>query len=82
MSNIISTNGTPETTEVTRPLGGYEALGTLGGKSVVLSLLNKIVVKFAPSELKEMNLKATLGATWCNDSYQAFDEKKEPCLSG
>lgn len=77
MSNIISTNGTPETTEVSRPLGGYEALGTLGGKSVVLSLLNKTVIKFSPSELKEMNLKATLGATWCNDSYQAFDEKKE-----
>ncbi len=70
MSNIISTNGTPTITEVTRPLGGYKALGTLGGKSVVLSSLTNAVVKFAPSDLKEMNLKAALGATWCEDRYQ------------
>ena len=77
MINIISTIGTPTTTAVNSPRGGYVALGTLGGKSVVLSLQNKTVIKYSPSDLKEMNLKATLGATWCTDTYQAFDEKKE-----
>ena len=77
MSKIISTNGTPLTTKVNDPLGGYVALGTLGSKSVVLSLLNKSVVKFAPSELKEMKMKADLGAEWCNANYMEYDEKKE-----
>lgn len=77
MSKIISTNGTPITTEVTGPLGGYVALGTLGSKSVVLSLLNKSIIKFAPSDMKEMKLKADLGAKWCDANYLEFDEKKE-----
>lgn len=77
MNKIISTNGTPLTTEANGPLGGYVALGTLGSKSVVLSLLNKSVIKFSPSEMKEMKLKADLGATWCDANYLEFDEKKE-----
>lgn len=77
MSNIISTNGTPLTTSATGPLGGYTALGTLGGKSVVLDALNKTVVKLSPSDLKEMNLKTLCGADWCRQYYERFDEKKE-----
>jgi len=77
MSNIISTNGTPLTNNVTRTQGGYTALGTLGGKSVVLTSLNMAVVKLSPSELKEMNLKALCGAEWCTQHYERFDEKKK-----
>ena len=77
MTNIISANGTPITSAATRPLGGYVALGTLGNKAVVLSLLNKSVVKLGPSDMKEMNLKAELGAEWCGANYTEFDEKKE-----
>lgn len=76
MSNIISTNGTPLTTDANGPLGGYTALGTSGGKSVVLTALNKVVVKLSPSDLKEMNLKALCGAKWCDFNYTEFDEKK------
>ena len=77
MSNIISTNGTPLTTEANGSLGGYMPLGTLGGKSVVLTALNKAVVKVSPSELKEMSLKALCGAKWCDFHYNEFDEKKQ-----
>lgn len=77
MSNIISTNGTPLTTDANGPLGGYTPLGTLGGKSVVLTSLNKTVVKLSPSELKAMNLMALCGAEWCTRHYERFDEKKE-----
>ena len=77
MSNIISTIGTPLTTDTNGPLGGYTALGTSGGKSVVLTALNKAVVKVSPTELKEMSLKALCGAKWCDFHYNEFDEKKQ-----
>ena len=77
MTNIISTNGTLLTSTTNGPLGGYTALGTSGSKLVVLTALNKVVVKLSPSELKEMNLKALCGAQWCQDRYTEFDEKKQ-----
>ena len=77
MTNIISTNGTLLTSTTNGPLGGYTALGTSGSKLVVLTALNKIVVKLSPSDLKEMNMKALFGAKWCEHCYTEFDEKKE-----
>jgi energy-coupling factor transporter ATP-binding protein EcfA2 len=77
MTNIISTNGTPLTTERKAATGGYTALGTAGGKSVVLTKLNKAVVKLSASDLKEMNLLALCGADWCEENFTDFDEKKE-----
>lgn len=77
MTNIISINGTLLTSTTNGPLGGYTALGTSGSKLVVLTALNKVVVKLSPSDLKEMNLKALCGAKWCEHYYTEFDEKKE-----
>lgn len=77
MTNIISINGTLLTSTANGPLGGYTALGTSGSKLVVLTALNKVVVKLSPSDLKEMNLKALCGAKWCEHYYTEFDEKKE-----
>lgn len=77
MNKILNTSGHPIASESSAPGGGYVALGTYGRKSVVLSLLNKRVIKFAPSELKEMDMKAALGADWCIDHYTEFDERKE-----
>jgi energy-coupling factor transporter ATP-binding protein EcfA2 len=77
MTNIISTNGTPLTTGAKVRVGGYVPLGTAGGKSVVLTNLDKRVVKLSASEMKEMNLMALLGADWCEAGFTDFDEKKE-----
>jgi energy-coupling factor transporter ATP-binding protein EcfA2 len=77
MTNIISTNGTPLTTGDKVRAGGYVPLGTAGGKSVVLTNLDKRVVKLSASEMKEMNLMALLGADWCEAGFTDFDEKKE-----
>lgn len=57
--------------------GGYVALGTLGGKCVVLSNLSKNVVKLSPSDMKEMDLKTVCGADWCDDNYTYFHPKQE-----
>jgi hypothetical protein len=77
MTNIASTNGTPLTTEARGLQGGYTALGTLAGKSVILTTLNNTVVKLSPSNMKEMDLKSLCGADWCSQNYDRFDEKKE-----
>lgn len=74
MTSIITSTGTPIPSS-TR--GGYIALGTLGGKSVVLSELTKSVVKLSPSDMKEMELKALCGADWCDDNYTCLHPKKE-----
>lgn len=77
MTNIISTNGTPLASTANSTLGGYTALGTLGGKSVVLAALNKAVVKLSPSNMKEMDLLSLCGADWCSQNYERFDERKK-----
>lgn len=56
--------------------GGFEPLGTNGSRVVFFSLLHKRVFNLAASELKEMNLKAMLGADWCSDIYGEYNEKK------
>lgn len=55
---ILSTNGTPLNLQDNGSLGGYIALGMVGNKFAVFSLLNKQVQLLRPSDLKEMNLKA------------------------
>ena len=77
MSNLISINGTPLTNEANSSRGGYTPLGTSGGKSVVLTELNKAVVKLSASDMREMSLMALCGAEWCEAHYTEFDEKKE-----
>lgn len=78
MTNFANDIGNVQIGRDTRgALGGYIALGTLGRKSVVLSQLSKRVIKFTPSEMKEMDLKVALGAKWCEAHYTYFDEKKE-----
>jgi len=77
MTNIISINGTPLTTERKAVTGGYIPLGTAGGKSVVLTNLDKRVVKLSASDMKEMGLMALMGADWCEANFLDFDEKKE-----
>jgi hypothetical protein len=77
MTNIISINGTPLTTERKAVTGGYIPLGTAGGKSVVLTNLDKRVVKLSASDMKEMSLMALMGADWCEAGFTDFDEKKE-----
>ncbi|WP_431273662.1 ATP-binding protein [Variovorax ureilyticus] len=57
--------------------GGYTALGTIGGKLVVLTSLDKAVVKVAPTDLSELNLRQLCGAEWCDQNYTRFDEKKK-----
>ena len=70
----ILINPEPKSSEF---FGGFEALGTAGGKFAVFSLLNKQVHFLSPSEFKEMNLKALFGAKWCEYNYREFDAKKE-----
>jgi hypothetical protein len=77
MTNIIGTDGTPLTPTSGNAIGGFEALGVAGNKLAVFSLLNKHVHLLSPSDLKEMNMKALFGATWCESNYNEFDAKKE-----
>jgi hypothetical protein len=77
MTTILSTTGTPLTHSAPAPVGGFQALGVAGNKLAVFSLLNKHVHLLSPSDLKEMNMKALFGATWCTDHYDEFDDKKE-----
>lgn len=74
---ILSTNGTPLNQQDNGALGGYIALGMVGNKFAVFSLLNKQVQLLGPSDLKEMNLKALFGALWCEQHYNEFDARKE-----
>lgn len=76
-SNILSIDGTHLTSGTTPLQGGYQALGVSGKKAVIFSKLSKEVVFLGPTELKEMNLKAVLGAKWCEEHYDEFDPKKE-----
>lgn len=76
-SNVISINGTSQNQTSETSKGGFMALGMAGNKFAVFSLLNKLVQLLSPSDLKEMNLKAKFGATWCDEHYTDFDEKKE-----
>lgn len=73
---ILSTNGTPLNQQDSTS-GGYIALGMVGNKFAVFSLLNKQVQLLGPSDLKEMNLKALFGALWCDQHYTEFDAKKK-----
>ncbi len=72
-----STSGTPLNQQDNSACGGYIALGMVGNKFAVFSLLNKQVQFLSPSDLKEMNLKALFGAAWCEEHYTEFDAKKE-----
>jgi hypothetical protein len=74
---ILSTTGTPLNQQDSSSCGGYIALGMVGNKFAVFSLLNKQVQFLSPSDLKEMNLKALFGALWCELHYNEFDAKKE-----
>ena len=74
---ILSTTGTPLNQQDNGTRGGYIALGMVGNKFAVFSLLNKQVQILGPSDLKEMNLKALFGALWCELHYNEFDAKKE-----
>ncbi|QKD42543.1 hypothetical protein HF896_02510 [Alicycliphilus denitrificans] len=74
---ILSTTGTPLNQQDSSSCGGYIALGMVGNKFAVFSLLNKQVQLLSPSDLKEMNLKALFGALWCELHYNEFDAKKE-----
>ena len=74
---ILSTTGTPLNQQDGSSCGGYIALGMVGNKFAVFSLLNKQVQFLSPSDLKEMNLKALFGALWCELHYNEFDAKKE-----
>ena len=74
---ILSTTGTPLNQQDNGTRGGYIALGMVGNKFAVFSLLNKQVQILGPSDLKEMNLKALFGALWCEQHYNEFDAKKE-----
>ncbi|WP_233151583.1 hypothetical protein [Pelomonas sp. KK5] len=56
--------------------GGFRALGVSGGKLAVFTNLDKHVYLLSPSDLKEMNMKALFGASWCSEHYDDFDEKK------
>lgn len=76
-TTILSINGTPMNQQNGSPIGGYVALGMVGTKFAVFSLLNKQVHFLSPSDLKEMNLKALFGAQWCEMHYREFDVKKE-----
>lgn len=62
---ILSTTGTPLNQQDNGTRGGYIALGMVGNKFAVFSLLNKQVQILGSSDLKEMNLKALFGALWC-----------------
>ena len=74
---ILSTTGTPLNQQDNGTRGGYIALGMVGNKFAVFSLLNKQVQILGSSDLKEMNLKALFGALWCEQHYNEFDAKKE-----
>lgn len=74
LNNIDRGTPSPDTKDES---GGYTALGTAGGKVVVLTERDKAVVKVAPSGLSELNLKQLCGAIWCDDHYLEYDEKKE-----
>ncbi len=76
-THILSTNGTPLNQQENSTLGGYIALGMDGNRFAVFSLLNKQVIFLRASDLKEMSLKATFGAQWCEQHYTEFDAKKE-----
>lgn len=78
--NIVKADGIPMANGDTNAPGGYVALGTLGGKCVVLSELTKTVVKLSPSEMKEMELKTLCGADWCEERYARLHPKKEVVL--
>lgn len=80
MNKIINLDGTVRSTSKPSVPGGYVALGMVGAKCVVLSQLNKAVVKLSPSEMKEMELKALCGAVWCDENYGQFHPKKDEWL--
>ena len=77
MANIININSARLTSDLAPTIGGYVALGTIGEKFAVLSKLSKSVVKLSPSSLKEMDLKALCGATWCDENFSRLHPKKE-----
>lgn len=76
MTKIINIDGTTLSTNVPSAPGGYVALGTSGEKFAVLSKLSKTVIKLSPSNLKEMDLKALCGATWCDENFSRYHPKK------
>lgn len=76
MTEIISVTGAPLTTNSRIREGGYVSLGTAGAKSVVLTNLDKRVVKLSSSDMNEMNLLALFGADWCEANFTDIDEKR------
>ncbi|MEO8837374.1 MAG: hypothetical protein ABI351_01530 [Herbaspirillum sp.] len=74
---ILSTDGTSLVQATQTINGGFKALGTVGNKLAVFSLLNKQIQLLSPSDFKEMNVKTLFGAKWCEAHYTEFDVKKE-----
>ncbi len=83
MNSIFNTDGSAyhaEDADESTGDGGFEPLGTNGSRVVIFSLLHKRVFNLAASELKEMHLKAMLGADWCSDNYDEYHDKKEEII--
>ena len=76
-TTIVSTHGTPLTSSAAAVIGGFKALGIVGNKCAVFSLLTKHVTLLGPSDLTEMSMKSVFGARWCEAQYDEFDPKKE-----
>jgi hypothetical protein len=75
-ANILNIDGVPMSDQPKNAEGGFRALGVSGGKLAVFTNLDKHVYLLSPSDLKEMNMKALFGASWCSEHYDDFDEKK------
>lgn len=76
MNAVININGTSFSTGATEVTnGGYIPLGTIGTKVVIFSMLHKRVHVQAATSLKEMELKALLGADWCEENWYEENEK-------
>src|SRR5690606_25576899 len=76
MSNSID-NGIVPAADPNNPIGGYEALGMQGTTCVIFSALSRQIQKLSPSDMRDMHLKATCGADWCDKHYTEWHPSKE-----
>ena len=77
MSPSIDTTGTVPAAGLKHPLGGYEALGMQGTVCVIYNGLSRQAHKLSPSDMRDMHLKATCGADWCDTHYTELHPSKE-----
>lgn len=64
------------------PVGGFDALGIDKDAVVVFSHFQKSVIRFRPSDLKELNLRLRLGSSWFQQCAEFMSYSKTDPRAG